>query len=203
MTLFTRDLNGLAVRADPTHEFHKGDRIRLLLETNADGFLYVFDSTNGGKPVMIYPNPELDEAGNFIKGHVPVELPSSVASEERLRWLTFDEHAGVERLYLVFSNEPLLKVPLEDDLIKYCRENTSNCPPSPDSELWAQLQKELESPVKVDKAEKFGKAQTTSEHEATTRGIGLSKDDPQPSLIMLKASSTTGLLVTTLDLIHK
>src|SRR6266487_1405197 len=99
VTLFTRDNNGLTVRVDPTHEFHKGDRIRLLLETNADGYLYIFDSTDGGQPVMIYPNPDLDEAGNFIQGHVPVELPSSVASEERLRWLTFDEHAGMERLY--------------------------------------------------------------------------------------------------------
>ena len=203
VTLFTRDNNGLTVRVDPTHEFHKGDRIRLLLETNADGYLYIFDSTDGGQPVMIYPNPDLDEAGNFIQGHVPVELPSSVASEERLRWLTFDEHAGMERLYLVLTREPLATVPLEDDLISFCRVNNANCPLHPGSDLWAQLQKESKMPVKVDKAQKFGKAQTESEHVATTRGIGLSKEDPQPSVIMLTASSNTGKLVTTLDLIHK
>jgi hypothetical protein len=65
------------------------------------------------------------------------------------------------------------------------------------------VQKSLSTPVKTNKAERFGRAQTTSEHEATTRGIGLSREDPEPSLIMMTASSNTGLLATTLDLIHK
>src|SRR5687768_4139782 len=34
LTLFMRDSNGLAVRTDPDHVFQKGDRVRVLLETN-------------------------------------------------------------------------------------------------------------------------------------------------------------------------
>ena len=45
LTLFMRDSNGLAVRTDPSHEFTKGDHVRFLIETNADGYLYLFNTT--------------------------------------------------------------------------------------------------------------------------------------------------------------
>src|SRR5438445_733795 len=46
LTLFSRDSNGLATRVDPTHVFHKGDRVRVLLETNTDCYIYIFRSTS-------------------------------------------------------------------------------------------------------------------------------------------------------------
>ena len=203
LTLFIRDSNGLAVRTDPSREFHKGDHVRFLIETNADGYLYVFNTTDGGQPVMLYPDPELDEAGNYFQAHVPFEIPSSVAAEERLRWLTFDEHAGNEKLYFVFTREPLSAVPIEDDLITYCRDNAGKCPWHPASETWAQIQNELNEPVKAAKVSGVGNSQTSTEHRAATRGIGLNRDDPEPSLIMLTASTTRNMLVAAVDLIHK
>jgi hypothetical protein len=203
LTLFMRDSNGLAVRTDPSHEFRKGDHVRFLIETNADGYLYVFNTTDGGQPVMLYPDPELDEAGNYFQAHVPFEIPSSVAAEERLRWLTFDEHAGAEKLYFVFTREPLSGVPIEDDLITYCRDNNAKCPWHPGSEAWAQIQNELNEPVKAAKIQRAGGAQTSAEHRAATRGIGLNRDDPEPSLIMLTASTSKNMLVAAVDLIHR
>jgi hypothetical protein len=203
LTLFMRDSNGLAVRTDPSHEFRKGDHVRFLIETNADGYLYVFNTTDGGQPVMLYPDPELDEAGNYFQAHVPFEIPSSVAAEERLRWLTFDAHPGAEKLYFVFTREPLATVPIEDDLITFCRDNEAKCPWHPASEIWAQIQNELNEPVQVAKAAGLGSAQTSAEHQAATRGIGLNRDDPEPSLIMLTASTSKSVLVAAVDLIHK
>ncbi|MDQ2976925.1 MAG: DUF4384 domain-containing protein [Acidobacteriota bacterium] len=203
LTLFMRDANGLAVRTDPTREFHKGDHIRLLLETNADGYLYIFNTTDGGRPIMIYPDPELDEAGNYVQAHVPFEIPSSVAAEERLRWLTFDAHAGIEKLYFVFTREPLPAVPIEDDLITYCRDNAGKCPWHPETNLWPQIQKELDQPILTAKVDIKAKAQTSNEHRAATRGIGLNRDDPEPSLIVLTASTNKNILVTSLELIHR
>jgi len=203
LTLFMRDSNGLAVRADPSRTFRKGDHVRVLLETNADGYLYVFNTTDGGQPVMIYPDAELEEAGNFIQGHVPWEIPSSAAAEERLRWFTFDQNSGAEKLYFVFTREPLTAVPMEDDLITFCRENKGKCPWQPAADVWAQIKKELDEPVKIAKAESMGNSQTATEHQAATRGIGLNRDDPEPSLIMLTASTDKNMLVATLDLIHK
>jgi hypothetical protein len=203
LTLFMRDSNGLAVRADPTRTFRKGEHVRVLIETNADGYLYVFNTTDAGQPVMIYPDPELEEAGNYIQGHVPWEIPSSAAAEERLRWFTFDQNAGTERLYFVFTREPLAAVPIEDDLITFCREQGGKCPWQPATDVWVQIKKELDEPIKTAKADSFGSSQTAPEHQAATRGIGLNRDDPEPSLIMLSASTNKNVLVATLDLIHK
>lgn len=190
------------MRADPSRVFRKGDRVRVLLETNADGYLYIFNTTDGGEPVMIYPDPELDEAGNYIQAHVPFEIPSSVATEERLRWFAFDQNPGTERLYFVFTRDPLSSVPIEGDLLSFCRDNSTKCPWHPGAEAWAQVSKELSATSEIAKTEGWGKAQTSVELQAATRGIGLNRDDPEPSLIMLTSSTNKNILVTTLDLVH-
>lgn len=200
VTLFMRDSNGLAVRVDPDHVFRAADRVRVLLETNTDGYLYIFNTTDDGPATMIYPDKDLDEAGNYLQAHVPFEIPTSLAGEERLRWFAFDEVAGTEHLFFVFTREPLKGIPIEDDLIAFCRD--SKCPVQPNEEVWAAVQKEMQEPFKMDKAPQFGKAETSSEQQATTRGLGLAKDDPQPSMVMM-ASSARPTLVATLDLIHK
>ncbi len=200
LTLFGRDSNGMAVRVEPDRVFHKGDRVRILLETNADGYLYIFNRTNDGPPVMIYPAAELDEGGNYLQAHVPFEIPASDAADERLRWFAFDENTGTEKVFFVFSREPLNGVPTEDELIAFCQ--NSKCPWPVATEVWELVQKQMQEPLKTDRTDRYGSTQTTVEQTATTRGFGLSKDDPQPSLIMM-ASSTRPTLVASLDLIHK
>lgn len=203
LTLFMRDSNGLSVRVDPSREFHQNERVRLLLETNVDGYLYVFNTTDGGAPMMIYPDPDLDEGGNYIQAHVPAEVPSSLASEERLRWFRFDSTPGVERLYFVFTREPLSGVPLESDLIGFCREKPTNCPMRPPDDLWSLVQKESSAQIQTNKTADIGGTQTEVEQQATARGIGLNRDDPEPSLIMMSASTSSNTLVATLELLHK
>ena len=185
LTLFMRDSNGMAVRVDPDRVFSKGDRVRVLLETNTDGYLYIFNSTDNGPATMIYPHADLDEAGNYLQAHVPFEIPTSLATEERLRWFAFDENAGTERLFLVFTREPLGGIPIDDELIALCRDSRESCPVKPSAEVWASVQKELQQPLKTDKKQQNGQAETASEQQATTRGLGLAKDDPQPSLVMM------------------
>ena len=199
LTLFMRDSNGLAVRVDPDHVFQKGDRVRVLLETNADGYLYIFNTTDDGPPTMIYPHADLDEAGNYLQAHVPFEIPTSEATEERLRWFAFDETGGTEHLFFVFTREPLNGIPIDDALIALCRDSKESCPVKPAAEVWAAVQKEAQEPLKLDKMKEYGTAQTADERP---RGLGLAKDDPQPSVVMM-ASSPRPTLVATLDLIHK
>jgi hypothetical protein len=203
LTLFMRDSTGLAVRTDPSREFHKGDHVRVLLETNADGFLYVFNTTDDGPAVMIYPDPELEEAGNYIQAHVPFEIPSSTAPEERLRWFTFDQKAGGEKLYFVFSREPLSGVPIEDDLVSFCRNDSSKCPWRPSAETWTAMQKEMSSTIKSDRQGRMEGGETPAEHRGVTRGIGLNRDDPEPTLIMLSAATSKNVLIAQLDMVHK
>ena len=202
LTLFMRDSKGFAVRVDPSHEFHKGDKVRVLLETNADGYLYMFNTTDDGQASMLYPDPHLDKAGNFITAHVPVEIPPS-ADPEGGKWFPFDQYPGTERLYFVFTREPLAGVPIEDELIKYCDGKDDPCYWHPPEELWASLLKEMEAPLRVGASKTAGGRQSAAEQNAVTRGMGLAKADPEPAFVMMSASSGSGMLVADLKLLHK
>jgi len=87
-------------------------------------------------------------------------------------------------------------------LIALCKDSKERCPLRPNDEVWAAVQKHMQEPLKTDKEKQFGRAQTSTEQQATARGLGLSKEDPPPSLVMM-ASSPRSTLVATLDLIHK
>lgn len=201
-TLYMRDANGEALRVDPSRSFSTGERVRILLETNTDGYLYIFNTTDNGDPVMIYPDTRLDDGGNYIEAHVPIEIPSREEADENFRWFTFDNKPGTERLYIVFSREPLPGVPIEDDLVRYCGQNGQNCPWRPSSALWADVKAGLNARVQVVKSKTYGQAQTKAESDAVNRGIGLTRSAPEPSVIRMNASANSGLLITVLELAH-
>jgi hypothetical protein len=202
-TLFMRDANGRGVRVEPSHEFRNGDRVRISLEPNIDGYLYVFHTENDGAPEMIYPDARLDSGDNSIEAHVPFEVPSSEETDERLRWFTFYGNGGVEHLYVVVTREPLNGVPTGDDLVSFCAAKKDNCPWHPLADVWAQVKVAIQAEVKVVTAKTFGDPQTDKEKVATTRGLGLDQSAPQPSVIRMNASTKAPVLVTVLDLIHR
>ena len=202
-TLFMKDANGRGVRVEPSREFHNGDSVRLALEPNVDGYLYVFDVENESAPQMIYPDPRLDAGDNSVEAHVPIEIPSSEETDERLRWFTFYGNGGNEHLYVVVTREPLNGVPTGDDLVGFCATQKDKCPWHPPADVWAQVQDATKGEVKVITAKTFGQTQSDKEKVATTRGLGLDQSAPLPSVIRMNASTSAPVLVTVLDLIHK
>ena len=170
-TLFMRDANGRSVRVEPGHEFHSGDRVRISLEPNVDGYLYVFHTEGNGDPEMIYPDTRLDAGENWIEAHVPMEVPSSEQSDDRFHWFVFDNNPAIERLYVVVTREPLPGVPTGDDLVKFCAANKDKCPWRPLAEVWARLQEATKAEVKVVASKTFGQSETETEKVATTRGL--------------------------------
>ena len=202
-TMFMREPSGRGIRVEPTREFHNGDRIRLALEPNVDGYIYIFDSEDGGPPKMIYPDARLDGGDNWIEAHVPVEIPSSEETEERLRWFEFYGKPGGDKIYVVLSREPLQSVPTADELVAFCGLNKDKCPWQPPADVWRKIEKATMAQVKVATTQNFGQAQTERERVAMTRGLGLDRSMPQPSVIRINASSEEPMLVTVVDLVHK
>jgi hypothetical protein len=202
-TLFMRDPNGRSVRVEPVHEFHNGDRVRISLEPNVDGYLYVFHTEGDGPPEMIYPDRRLDAGENWIEAHVPLEVPSSEESDERFHWFVFDANPANEHLYIVVTREPLSSVPTGAELVSFCLANKDKCPWHPSAEVWMQIQDATKADVKVVTSKTFGQPQTENEKVATTRGLGLDKSAPEPAVIRMNAATNTPVLVTVLDLIHK
>jgi Domain of unknown function (DUF4384) len=202
-TMFMRDVNGRAVRIDPTREFHNGDRIRISLEPNIDGYLYVFHTEGDGKPEMIFPDARLEGGENWVEAHVPIDVPSTVETDERLKWFQFYGNPATEHLFVVLTREPLVDVPMAETLVKLCSTSKDSCPWHPSVEVWAQIQQASKANVKVVASNTAGQEQTEKEQVATTRGLGLDQTAPQPSVIRMSASTSAPVLVTTLDLVHK
>jgi hypothetical protein len=198
-TLYMRDENGNAMRVDPSREFRAGDRIRLSLETNTDGYLYIFHTENNGEPQMLYPDVRLEKGDNRIEAHVPYEIPWNEPGVEN--WFKFDANPANERLYIVVTRQPLPGIPTDTALVSYCDQN--RCPWRPPVGVWAQVKMNVQAKVGVVKSNSYGQKQSQTEQVAVTRGIGLDQTAPEPSVIRLNVSANAPVLVTAVDLIHK
>jgi hypothetical protein len=205
-TLFMRAPTGEAVRVSNAREFKSGDSVRLLIESNTDGYLYIFNAENDQSPLMIFPNAKLQRGANFIRAHVPYEIPSSAEADERLRWLSFDDRPATERVYFVVARKPLEDVPAGEALVRWCAESGSDaCAWAPKAKHWDEIKKwaKRREQVATSRAADEGRAETPAEHEAATRGLGLSADAPLPSVIYMITSASGDVLVATVDLIHR
>jgi len=87
------------VEVDAESVFHAGDRIRIAVEANDDGYLYVVNQGSSGTWKLLFPSPEIKEGDNRIQKRVRYEIPSGYT-------FTFDEQAGAEKLFIVLSRQP-------------------------------------------------------------------------------------------------
>lgn len=202
-TLYQKDGSGKPVRVNLAQEFHNGDSVRLVIEANTDGYLYVFHAENDGEPKMIFPDARLNGGDNRIWIHVPYEVPSSQEPDPRFRWFYFNEKAATERLYLVITRKPLSEVPISEALVAYCRANQGGCPWRPASATWNLLAANLSAPTLVSLEQSSGRVQSEVERDAIERGLGLPPDAPAPSVVRIGASPKARMLIAVLDLIHK
>jgi hypothetical protein len=76
--------------------FRSGDRIRLRVEANADGFLYIVHRGSSGVWKPLFPSLEVAGGSNKIEKGKSYEIPSGYV-------FTFDEQAGEEKLFIVLS----------------------------------------------------------------------------------------------------
>ena len=203
-TLFTLGDNGEAVRTNPARQFRTGEAIRISLESNTDGYLYIFHTENDGKPSMIFPDVRLNGGNNLVSAHVPYEIPSSQAASEELRWFVFKDPPAEERLYVILTRQPLAGVPTGATLADFCLNKVNVCPWRPATAVWTEIKAaQGREQVAVSKVKDEGRAQTSDERDATSRGLGLAIGAPQPSIIRMTASANSTMLVTAIDLIHK
>ena len=56
--------------------FKNGDRIRLEVESNVDGYLYVILRGSSGKELFLFPDRRINDGDNFLPKHVPFPVPA-------------------------------------------------------------------------------------------------------------------------------
>lgn len=98
----------------PQRTFRRGDRLRLSVRTNQDGYLYVVHQKSPDSPgVVIFPDSRInygdsriDKSEEFV---LPSNCPIHVARRDCAVVLTF---SGDEELFhLFFTREPFSKLP--------------------------------------------------------------------------------------------
>ena len=88
--------------------FEADYQIRLSLRSPQPGYLYVLNegpAVAGGTPeyVVIFPSPTANEGSEFVAANQRVQIPSET-------WLKFDKEQGVEKLWLVFSDQAVAEL---------------------------------------------------------------------------------------------
>lgn len=79
--------------------FRSGDRIQVAVETNESGYLYIIARGSSGAWRPLFPSSEVEGGNNYITANKVTTVPSGYV-------FTFDEQAGEEKLFLVFSRQP-------------------------------------------------------------------------------------------------
>ena len=86
------------VEVAPDTVFHAGDRIQFSITANDSGYLYIINQGSSGAWRPMFPSPEIENGDNHIDQGRTYLMPP--------RRLIFDEQAGTEKLFIVFSRQP-------------------------------------------------------------------------------------------------
>ena len=172
-------------RVKPERIFHSGDRLRLLVELNRDGFLYVLHQEEDGSSTLLYPDARIEDGENRVAAHALCEVPAGA-------WFVFDEQPGDERLTLVVSEKPLENIPRGKQL---AGRPGFKLAPAEVTRLMARAQKAASGSA-ADEGRPMSKAEGR-------RGLTLSAADPGPSRVLMKTGAQAGWIAVQLVLAHK
>lgn len=86
--------------ADPAGPFQPGEQVRLGVETNDSGYLYIVHRQPGGSWRRLFPTSEIEGGNHFIRSGVVYPVPPEEGVE-----LQFN--GGPERILLVLARAPV------------------------------------------------------------------------------------------------
>ena len=180
-TLFMIKETGDAVRISPDHQFRAGERMRLLVEANRDGYIYIFSQENDEAPKLLFPNTAIAGGSNCVSAHQTFWLPEDGEIE-------FDNRPARERLTVVFSETPLAKLEpsakLEGEVVE------------------AKLFQEVTRETAMRKSRQGAAGSLLTQTEGK-RGVRLSVKDPAPAFILLNQDAAQTRIVASIQLTHR
>lgn len=199
-TVYMKDSAGRLLPVPASKSFTAEDRIALMLETNTDGYLYVFDAENGKDPVLIYPDVKLDGGANNVRAHVRETYPADINDA-----FVFDDTAATEHLFIIVSRTPLKDVPTGAALKKFCSKSPDPCEWRPAAEQWARIAAAaLDSNVREARSTLLAQAAVEPVMpETLSRGIRVKTQAPPPAVVRVADTPGAKMLVTKIELLHK
>jgi hypothetical protein len=197
-TLFIKQGENL-LSADLGREFREGDKIRVALETNTNGYLYIFHTENGLKPQMLFPHAQIDGGANSIAAHARDFVPADIKT-----WFEFDNVPATERLYIVVSRQPLAGVPSGEALVEFCGGPREGCYWMPSPAQWNAIKSDTSGGRVLEaKNTQLASLKIPVASDSLSRGIKVKKEEPKPAVVRINDSPDADVLITTIDLVHK
>ncbi len=88
-----------SVEVAPDTVFRSGDRIRVRVEVNGGGYLYIIHRGSSGTWKPLFPSAETSGGDNHVEKGRTYDIPAGYV-------FTFDDQAGEEKLFIVLSRKP-------------------------------------------------------------------------------------------------
>ena len=93
------DAQGNTRQVTTDYAFRRGDRIKLHVMSNQDGYLTLVNVGTSGRTTVLFPSASPSGSGNFVKAGTDYAIPPG-------GYLRFDDTPGQEVLVLTFSPRP-------------------------------------------------------------------------------------------------
>ena len=196
-TILMKDDGGRLLVADASREFKTGDRFAVALETNADGYLYLFSAENGRDPELLFPNAQIEGGANAVQAHARATFPTGASADVEY-FIDVTDPPATEHLFIVFSRRPLADVPTGQALVKFCGKNLEDCAWKPTAAQWARILDGAKG-GRVTEAKNMQLAQAGPPPVmpgTLQRGLKVKKEDPKPAIVRVNNSPDADVLVT-------
>jgi hypothetical protein len=100
-SVLKRNAAGKFEEVDADATFHSGDRIRVQVDTNTRGYLYIVAQGSSGTWKVLFPSAEVAGGSNLIQRGESRVVPAGDRGQ-----FVFDQQAGTEKLFVVLSRQP-------------------------------------------------------------------------------------------------
>lgn len=99
--------------ADSTKEFQTGDKLKLAITTNQDGYLYIINQPQGKDGVMLFPDLRINKGQNHVLKDKEYSLPSYCQDFDDPKdcWFKMIPPAGTETMIVIFSRDKITTLP--------------------------------------------------------------------------------------------
>lgn len=107
--------DGIGIETNPNTIFHTGDRLRLAVKANQDGYLYIIHHSEGQDGTIIFPDSRINNGENFIKKDdeylLPAYCPTPEFDDPKDCWWRMMPPAGREEFTVIFSRDMITNLP--------------------------------------------------------------------------------------------
>jgi hypothetical protein len=117
--LIRRVDDNISEQADSSAIFDTGDKLKLVLTVNQNGFLYIINQPEGKDGVVLFPEPRIRKGQNVVVKNQSYTVPDSCYDPQNPTefddpkdcWFRMDPPAGTETLLVIFSRDKITTLP--------------------------------------------------------------------------------------------